>query len=780
MMETQGDPTLPPDDAFCIGCGYSLRGLHSPRCPECGREFDPKDSATMSLGAPLRAWQRAVLRPTSWPVMLLAVLGTVLIVCLSGWPGIVPEPTKVMWQEFRTYHTYGLIRLSKADWVFWCGLGSWAMLLLLWLSKICLRKSLGKPAHKSNPGRMSIMRRNRVVLAMAIVTIFWLFFGWRERIARRWIPMDRATANSYSSLRLVDLSQEQSVDVLSHSLANEWSSDDRIYVLGMLLRYCGRSSLPGICHAAHDEKDEQVLAWELRAIGLFRDQTTEVLLLAKLDDPRPGVRAAAIDALGILRRPTYSIFSSSDFTSPAEVLLDTTPAIDLADVTGPPRDPIHPYSFGSRELMDEPIVALGRPIRDRFERMMLEGTSAEEREAAARALVEWPPEHCRLRLAEWGVWIENKGHLGLSKEIADEIPLFVHHTGNDLKELDSYFRSEFIVTKPVIHVTSDVPMALDIGVAIQHGRPWFAYPYPDDFEIEETGAQQSDVPLVEAFHGSLGPPGSPPDLSPPVPGVLPEVREGYPWLIPHHTAPGRAGYGIGCRWQSLVVSPQQLPWMTLPGVSNNPRFQWWKQLRNVPSDWVCNRGETERFLYYDGPTRSRAPMGVKLDAARNRLLLFEPGIPQYAARDSEGGALADPAPLIAGSVPAKLPAREGLYVEVHGAQIAAQHFDIEHDSTQPLPANLPLQGDAVTARFRKMIVDYGLTDAEAEGLMQTWSPWLFHAEGKRFILRMSPADYDRQCPMRVRPTLTEIVRLGLVLTEFGPDLPPASHTTKSK
>jgi len=42
------DPKPLTDDAFCIGCSYSLRGLGSPRCPECGREFDPKDSATMS------------------------------------------------------------------------------------------------------------------------------------------------------------------------------------------------------------------------------------------------------------------------------------------------------------------------------------------------------------------------------------------------------------------------------------------------------------------------------------------------------------------------------------------------------------------------------------------------------------------------------------------------------------------------------------------------------------------------------------------------------------
>jgi hypothetical protein len=30
-----------PADACCCGCGYALRDLPEPRCPECGRAFDP-------------------------------------------------------------------------------------------------------------------------------------------------------------------------------------------------------------------------------------------------------------------------------------------------------------------------------------------------------------------------------------------------------------------------------------------------------------------------------------------------------------------------------------------------------------------------------------------------------------------------------------------------------------------------------------------------------------------------------------------------------------------
>ena len=37
------------DNGFCLGCGYALRGLGDPRCPECGRGFDPFDGKTMSV-----------------------------------------------------------------------------------------------------------------------------------------------------------------------------------------------------------------------------------------------------------------------------------------------------------------------------------------------------------------------------------------------------------------------------------------------------------------------------------------------------------------------------------------------------------------------------------------------------------------------------------------------------------------------------------------------------------------------------------------------------------
>lgn len=41
------------EDIPCPGCGYNLRGLTVPRCPECGNEFDWADIPEMRPSPPL-------------------------------------------------------------------------------------------------------------------------------------------------------------------------------------------------------------------------------------------------------------------------------------------------------------------------------------------------------------------------------------------------------------------------------------------------------------------------------------------------------------------------------------------------------------------------------------------------------------------------------------------------------------------------------------------------------------------------------------------------------
>ena len=61
-------------DGFCRGCGYSLAGLDRARCPECGREFDPRDSRTFS-----RRGRRKVVWGWRFPGLLV-----LLMICGGG------------------------------------------------------------------------------------------------------------------------------------------------------------------------------------------------------------------------------------------------------------------------------------------------------------------------------------------------------------------------------------------------------------------------------------------------------------------------------------------------------------------------------------------------------------------------------------------------------------------------------------------------------------------------------------------------------------------------
>ena len=69
MTETSAASIAPPEGAACLTCGYSLRGLASRACPECGREFDPEVLTSMRVprvpGTPT-ALELRLLEPVRW------------------------------------------------------------------------------------------------------------------------------------------------------------------------------------------------------------------------------------------------------------------------------------------------------------------------------------------------------------------------------------------------------------------------------------------------------------------------------------------------------------------------------------------------------------------------------------------------------------------------------------------------------------------------------------------------------------------------------------------
>ena len=84
----------------------------------------------------------------------------------------------------------------------------------------------------------------------------------------------------------------------------------------------------------------------------------------------------------------------------------------------------------------------------------------------------------------------------------------------------------------------------------------------------------------------------------------------------------------------------------------------------------------------------------------------------------------------------------------------------------PIKSLPVLTGDAIVEQFGAALTEYGLTDDEAAGLMDVWRPQLFETDGRRLLVILAADDYDRMCPVRVGRAPTELVRLGILLTEF--------------
>ncbi len=75
-----------PDDARCLTCGYALRGQTEPRCPECGRAFDPDDTDTFRLPARC-TWTRRHCGPLGRWHVVLTLLGTACFLYGQSEPG---------------------------------------------------------------------------------------------------------------------------------------------------------------------------------------------------------------------------------------------------------------------------------------------------------------------------------------------------------------------------------------------------------------------------------------------------------------------------------------------------------------------------------------------------------------------------------------------------------------------------------------------------------------------------------------------------------------------
>jgi hypothetical protein len=72
-----------PDTPLCRACAYPLAGLPHPRCPECGRDFDPADARTFITRRSMLTSRLASVAPPRWLniAFALVVVPLCLLLC---------------------------------------------------------------------------------------------------------------------------------------------------------------------------------------------------------------------------------------------------------------------------------------------------------------------------------------------------------------------------------------------------------------------------------------------------------------------------------------------------------------------------------------------------------------------------------------------------------------------------------------------------------------------------------------------------------------------------
>jgi hypothetical protein len=189
-------------------------------------------------------------------------------------------------------------------------------------------------------------------------------------------------------------------------------------------------------------------------------------------------------------------------------------------------------------------------------------------------------------------------------------------------------------------------------------------------------------------------------------------------------------------------------------VGDDPHFAWWKRLREVDCSWVSNRGESERFLYYDGPTALRSPIRFVIEAGR---LVVSP-MP-FRVGDATFGQGENQAP---GNL------RDALMIRVKDGRTDVEEVQIpmggENGNTK-WPAR-PTGEKVTEAAFLKLIMAHGFTESEGKGMTECWRKTFFETPGVRVLMLLSAQDYEEFCPITVRPVPTEKARVGVIWCEL--------------
>jgi hypothetical protein len=203
------------------------------------------------------------------------------------------------------------------------------------------------------------------------------------------------------------LPAEQQLKLLKFGFIELDTSVERYAALSILSRTFPAEITPAARELVSQCRHSDEQAMLLHLISLSRDRQDIPLIAGYLDSPSSTLRGAAAESIGYIRNPAYG-FAPGFMGS--RTRLNSVPPVDVSAIVSEIRED---------EAEERKRSEVPARLRERLEAVMLQGAAVEERTAAARGLLTWPPTSYSLRLAEWGVWLDDGTSLQVTKSVLD-------------------------------------------------------------------------------------------------------------------------------------------------------------------------------------------------------------------------------------------------------------------------------------------------------------------------------------------------------------------------
>jgi hypothetical protein len=189
---------------------------------------------------------------------------------------------------------------------------------------------------------------------------------------------------------------------------------------------------------------------------------------------------------------------------------------------------------------------------------------------------------------------------------------------------------------------------------------------------------------------------------------------------------------IGMEWSgTLHAKPEGK-------LSESPKDHWWSALREVPSMYLVADKQSERFLFYEGTALQEPAVAATISADQLKL------------SNADGNAT--------GQVMVIVNSGDKRYCRVvetikggGEATISKAEFLAKEFSE-----------DELLEACRSHWQQFGMTQAEAKAIVQSWRPDLLRAWQILVISRMPAEVYEKMFPLTVSPQPDKLVRVGMV------------------